>query len=278
MLTIFLFSLYTAFFILVITILSLILPRLKSKFGTLSDFIRIALYILNLIFLSYSFGNNIQRKEIITTMAMILGDLLGRKLKVHGITGQICSGKTTMSKYIETNYNAKVINLDNLNREVLLETSVQNKIRKYFGSEVFNSQGELNKTKMRELIFSNDKNRKLLEDITMPRIVFKMLVLIFKEKIIKNTKYVFIEDATMLQYPLLVWLCYPIIAVCATDKVMLVDRVVERDNNTKELAEMILSKQMSAEEFKAKSDIVLLNNGSIENFNKDIQLIMETKV
>jgi dephospho-CoA kinase len=74
-----------------------------------------------------------------------------------------------------------------------------------------------------------------------------------------------IEGSDLLQYHLLYWFCHPITAVCS-DKEMLIDRMMMRDSCTREWAEMVLSKELSIEQFKAKSDIFIMNERKLVNF------------
>jgi dephospho-CoA kinase len=259
------------FCLITMTIICLISPRLNTKFRYLGFISRIAFLTLNLIYVDRAFNLHLSIFEtcILLMLGQVIPDVLKNRLEVHGITGQTCAGKTLISTYMEESHKAAIISLDNIRNEILLEASVQNKIRKYIGSEVFDNKCELNKTKLQELVLSNNSYKKLLDSIIVPRILFRLLKLVVREKFIKKGKHVLIEGSDLLQYHLLYWFCHPIIAVCS-DKEMLIDRMMKRDSCTREWAEMVLTKELTAEEFKAKSDIFLMNDRKLVDFRIDM--------
>jgi hypothetical protein len=134
------------------------LYKIFSNLGFIS---RSALLIL-LIFIALTFGLHLSNLElfIILMLVQAKAEILKNKLKVHGITGQTCARKTLISTYMEESHKATIISLDNLRNEILLEPSIQNKIRNCLGSEVFDNKCELNKIKLQELVLSKVVIRK----------------------------------------------------------------------------------------------------------------------
>lgn len=55
---------------------------------------------------------------------------------VYGITGQICSGKSSVCDYLKRKYNAAIISLDDINRQIIKQKPIIQKIKKEFGNEV----------------------------------------------------------------------------------------------------------------------------------------------
>jgi dephospho-CoA kinase len=262
-----LFIIYLIFCLIAITIICFISPRLDKKLPYLDFISKVAFLTVNLNFIAPTFKLHFSDLQlfIILMLVQAIAETLKNKLKVHGITGQTCAGKTLISTHMEESHKATIINLDNLRNEILLEPSVQVKVRKCLGSEVFDNEGELNQIKLQELVLSNNKYKKELDSTIVPRILSKLLKLVVREKIIKKAKHVLIEGSDLLQYPLLYWFCHPIIVVCS-DKEMLIDRMLKRDGCTREWAEMILSKELSTEEFKAKSDIFFMNDRKLIDY------------
>jgi dephospho-CoA kinase len=260
---------------IILTILSLITPRL-SKNTKETNYIFILIYIANVFILNNFFGISTYKTIIINFALLFLSYFLGSRLRVAGLTGQISSGKSTVGKYLETKHNAKVINIDDLNREVLNEESTLKEIRKLFGDEVFNSDG-LDKIKLREIIFSDDRKRKQLERLTHMKVFIKLIFAVIREKLLKWTKLVFIENAILLRFKPLVLVCYPIISVCTSNRDLLIRRVMQRDNCSKEVAESVLSKQLNLEEFKNKSDVVIYNDSTLEELYTQIDNLLIKK-
>jgi len=91
-----------------------------------------------------------------------------------GLTGGIGSGKSTVSAlFCETGI--MVIDADKIAREVTLPgTPWLNKIAHHFGHGVLLQNGELNRKKLSEIVFSSADQRKWLEQLLHPEIRSRM--------------------------------------------------------------------------------------------------------
>lgn len=52
-----------------------------------------------------------------------------------------------------------------------------------------------------------------------------------------------------------------------------IERLIARDGITKELAKKIIDSQMSLDEKKSKSNILIENNGSLEELEKKVEIV-----
>ena len=121
--------------------------------------------LINLFIFYYFFSNKIYGyafyllNEFIT---IAFSYLILAGFHVYGITGQICSGKTSACEYLKRNYKATIISLDDLNREILKQYSTIQKIKKVFGNEVISRDygiETINKSELKKIIF-NDKSKR----------------------------------------------------------------------------------------------------------------------
>ena len=69
------------------------------------------------------------------------------------------------------------------------------------------------------------------------------------------------------------------ISICVENEKILIDRIMKRDNHgdmitTEETAKNILRNQMSLEEFKSKSDIVIYNDDNYQSLELNLDRIM----
>jgi len=192
-----------------------------------------------------------------------------------GLTGQICSGKSTVSKYLQSNYNAKIIDVDLVNREVLEMDYVKKEIRRTFGDDVFTEENELNRQKMREIIYSDQNKKRLLEKITHGRVFFLIIKKLLQEKLIYWNKLVFIENAILLRFSFFKYICYPILSICTSKKAEIICRVMNRDNCERTTAEKILENQMKIEEFIKQSDYVIFNDENEEKLKKEVDIYLD---
>lgn len=87
-----------------------------------------------------------------------------------GLTGGIGSGKSIVSDLF-AELGVPVIDTDQLSRELVEQGSpLFNEITKHFGEEILLTSGDLNRKKLRQLIFSNADEKLWLEQLLHPAI------------------------------------------------------------------------------------------------------------
>src|SRR5699024_10346804 len=92
-----------------------------------------------------------------------------------GLTGSIATGKSTIS-FMFNDYDIPVIDADKISREVVEpDQEAYIKIVDHFGKGILNLDNTLNRAKLGDLIFTNDDNRKQLNNIIHPAIRKEML-------------------------------------------------------------------------------------------------------
>jgi dephospho-CoA kinase len=89
-----------------------------------------------------------------------------------GITGGISAGKTTFVKYLrELLPDAKFFDADAMARELTHhDQNVLAEIRKKFGDDIFDANGQLNRSALRAMVFRAPEKRRELEQILHPPI------------------------------------------------------------------------------------------------------------
>src|SRR5438445_13181660 len=91
------------------------------------------------------------------------------------LTGGIASGKTTLAKRF-VDAGATLLAADVVARELVVPGApALDEISAAFGKDVLTSSGELDRRRMRELVFANDAERRRLEAILHPRVRREML-------------------------------------------------------------------------------------------------------
>ncbi|MBC61641.1 MAG: dephospho-CoA kinase [Zetaproteobacteria bacterium] len=122
-------------------------------------------------------------------------DFLENK-KIYGIaiTGNICTGKTFVSKIIEE-LGYTVIDADLLSREAVKpQSETLKQLVKHFGEYILDKNGCLNRKVLSEKIFNCKKEKKIVESILHPKI--KSLL---KNKIKNITDYWFYEASLIYE-------------------------------------------------------------------------------
>jgi dephospho-CoA kinase len=201
---------------------------------------------------------------------------------VYGITGQICSGKTSACDYLKRKYGATIISLDDLNREILRKDSVIKKIKKIFGEGIIKKEYGIevvNRSELKKIIFNDKAQRKKLENITHPKVIMLFIKTLCVERFLNMKKYIFIENAILLRFNLFKMIIKGVISICVSDENILVKRMMKRDNNSnssisEETARNILKNQMPLHEYKLKSDVVIYNDENYQNLELKIDELM----
>ena len=107
---------------------------------------------------------------------------------IVGITGQIASGKTTLSNIIEK-MGYKVFDADKVNKKILQKEDIRFSLKKEFQAKIkglFTQNGELNKRKLMEHVFSDEKELEKLEKITHPQIYKEELNFVKRSSLLKR--------------------------------------------------------------------------------------------
>lgn len=183
---------------------------------------------------------------------------------IVGITGGIGSGKSCASLILKK-YGFVVIDADKLAREVVKKGSpTLKKLSDTFGEEILCKCGRLNRKKLASLCFENDRNYQKLNKITGKAI--KDLAI---SKIEKNKGKDIAFEVILLFESGWDTMCNKTVAVCA-DTDTRIKRVIKRDNCSREDAIARINRQMSDKEYKKLADIVVYNNGSLKQLEKEL--------
>ena len=196
-------------------------------------------------------------------------------MKIVGLTGGISSGKSTVSSYLKQ-LKIPVIDADEVARKVVEPNSQgAREIRKTFGSDVFEEDGSLNRQKLGSLIFSNAENRQKLDDLLQPLI--KIMILDEIEEYRQKGENMIVLDLPLLFEKQYEELCEDIIVVYIPKELQL-ERLMRRNQYTKQEALSRIDSQLSIEEKRKRATFLLDNQGSIQQLYQQVeQWLVETK-
>lgn len=140
---------------------------------------------------------------------------------------------------------------------------------KAFSDEILNDQGELDKQKMSNLIFSNEQKKRQAEEILHPLI---------KEEIEHQISQLSDTAIAVVEVPLLFevhWESFfDEIWVVASDEEILLERLLKFRHVSKKEAIRRLAAQLPQQEKIKRADAVLWNNGDKEELRKQIYDIL----
>ena len=203
-----------------------------------------------------------------TTEQSNLSALKGH-IPLIGLTGGIGSGKSTLSDLL-AKLGAGIVDTDLIAHQITAPNGAAiSLIEKQFGSDFITTDGAINRDKMRSLVFTSPEARKSLETITHPLI---------RQETTRQAMQLKKAGAPYLVFvvPLLIesgswknlidWL-----VVVDCPKETQIKRVMQRSNLPKEEVERILAAQASREERLKHADVVIENQGSLQELEVEVQ-------
>ena len=186
------------------------------------------------------------------------------------VTGSAGSGKSLVCAQF-SELGLKVFDCDKIARQVVEPgEKAYNDIVSFFGKEIIQDNGSLDRLKLRKIISKDVKMRKELEKIVHPALFNDLLLEIQKtEKAGKNIVIVEVpllfESDLMERFDFIVTVAGP-----AED---LVDRIVKRDKVSKKDAQNMLNMQLSQKEKIARSDFVIWNVSGIDELKSAVGML-----
>ena len=174
------------------------------------------------------------------------------------ITGNIGSGKSTISKYL-ANKGYKVFSCDEYNNYLLNDEEVLKKIKKKF-PDAFEDD-KLDKKKLAKIIFNNIDEKVELENILHPLIIEEML------KRSNEVETFFAEVPLLFEANLEDYFDTNLLVIC--DDKITIDRLEKRGLNKEESISRINS-QMNIEDKILRAKEIIYNNGNLEQLYKDV--------
>ncbi len=192
---------------------------------------------------------------------------------VHGLTGSIACGKTTVANFFRK-YGVFVIDLDDVAKEVVKKGEKGLElIVKEFGKDFLDKDGNLDRRKLGNFIFNNKLAKEKLEKILHPLIFQKEKEIIF-DYLKKNPDSIVISDAALMIETGSFKRYNKIIVVYIPEELQ-IQRLMKRDNLTKEEAIKRIKSQMPIEEKIKYADFIIDNSKSLDETEKQIKRIIE---
>lgn len=187
--------------------------------------------------------------------------------KIIGLTGGIGSGKTTVANEFSS-LGIPVYITDLEAKKLMQSDSVLKQIKEEFGSTVFDKDVLL-RDKLSEIVFNDDKRLAKLNSIVHPAVKQH-----FREWLLEhqNDPFVIYESAILFESGSFKE-CDLIITIVVPLEIR-IQRVMERDNTTREKVLERVKNQWNDEQKSSKSDFIL-ENISLEGVKLEIVKILK---
>jgi dephospho-CoA kinase len=185
-----------------------------------------------------------------------------------GLTGGIASGKGVVAHMLEE-MGAYTIDFDILARRVVEpERPAWKKIVDYFGNDILQNNGGIDRKRLSEIIFGNSEKRKKLEGFTYPLIAGEFIRQV--DEIASNDSDAIIQAVVPLLVEAGMQALFHKIVVVYIPREKQIKRLMERDGISKKHAINILNSQMHIDEKIGWADFVINNENSIEETKKQV--------
>lgn len=173
--------------------------------------------------------------------------------KIVGLTGGIGSGKTTITRYIETK-GIPVYIADDAGKRVMEHQEIIDKVNALFNNEVLLANGLLDRKKIASIVFNNSEKLVKLNNIVHPAVALDF------EKFKENNKKaaIIVKESAVLFESNTYKSCDFTILITAPEDIR-IQRVIKRDGISKEEVLNRIKNQMSEEEKELKANFVVQN-------------------
>lgn len=193
-------------------------------------------------------------------------------MKIVGITGGVGSGKSRVLSFLETYYHAFVCQADQVAWKQQEPGQIcYEHIVTHFGAHILREDGTIDRQKLGQLVFGNQKELSVLNQIVHPEVRTQICRLITQEKA-KGTSLFVLEAALLLEagYDEIcdeVWYIY-------ADEAVRRKRLEESRGYSKEKTDAIMASQISEACFREHAQVIIDNSGSFEITCEEIKKVM----
>ena len=184
-----------------------------------------------------------------------------------GLTGGIASGKTTVCNLFK-DLSVEIIDADVISHELSKKGGAAfEEIIEAFEDEIIGNDGELDRKKLRSIVFNDDSKKKMLERIIHPKVLLSI-----NEKIkASQSDYLIISVPLMIETGMNAMMDRVLLIDCNVETQ--IERLSQRDQSSREEAIKIIESQASIETKRELSDDRIINNNetSIEELTLKVK-------
>ena len=189
---------------------------------------------------------------------------------IIGLTGGIGSGKTAASDAFKS-LGIDIIDADMSSRRVVERGQpALDDIQDHFGSDILDSENNLDRAKLREIIFKDPKERVWLEELLHPKIAQHIKDQLESSK----SPYCVLVSPLLLETEQKSF-CSSVLVVDVPEESQIL-RTSKRDGVSEEQVKSIIATQINREQRLKQADEIIMNDGSIEELKEKI-LVLHTK-
>ena len=192
---------------------------------------------------------------------------------VVGLTGGMCCGKTTVSSMF-AELGCLIIDADLISRKLVEPGEPSYKrIVKFFGKEILQKDGTLDRKKLGSIIFQDPAKRKVLNSILHPSIVREEERMIREAREKESHQIAIVSAALMIEAG--VYKRFKKIIVVHCSRELQIQRIMKREKIGRREALLRISSQLSTTEKRKYADYVINTSGPFTQTRKQAVKVYE---
>lgn len=194
-------------------------------------------------------------------------------MRVIGVTGGVGAGKSEILNYIADNWNATVVEADEVGYLVMRPgRSCFAPIVELFGPEILQADGTLDREKISARVFEDKELLEKLNAIVHPAVKKYIKKAIQREK--ENETDIFIVEAALLIEDKYDEICDELWYIYADEETR-TERLMKNRGYSEEKIKSIFANQLSEDEFSRHCDFEIDNSWDFENTKEQIRQRMQ---
>jgi dephospho-CoA kinase len=192
---------------------------------------------------------------------------LNKKRIILGLTGDFGSGKTTVAKIFKSS-GFRIIDADKIAHQAIKPGSkIYNRIIEAFGRDILSFNGNINRQRLAQLVFKEERLLKKLNQIMHPQIISTI-----KQKLSAAKERLIILDAPLLIESGLDSLVDGLIVVKADRKIQ-INRLLKRTFLDKREILRRIKSQLSIRHKLRLADFIIDNSGNLKKTKEQVGVI-----
>lgn len=193
------------------------------------------------------------------------------KLKVIGVTGGLCTGKTTVARFF-AELGAEVLDADEIAHQVMRpDEKPWEEIVDAFGEDVLDNDRTINRKRLAKIVFESREALERLEGIVHPAVIGEIQKSLIQIKAKKSASFVVIDAPLLIEAGLDKIVDELVVVKVSQGKQ--IERTVSFGRITRDQAMKRIAYQLPLTKKIEKADYVIDNSGSLDQTRRQVERI-----